>query len=90
MQIPLLKTLAGERVVLVGAKRKRFSFLYHGITRFVDAKGQTLGLVIDRKTLDEIEEDLEARTPEFLASLEASRKSGRVSAATVKQKTRLA
>ena len=90
MSVPLLKTLAEERVVLVGAKRKRFSFLYRGVTRFVDARGHTLGLVIDRKTLDEIEEDLEARTPEFLASLDASRKSGRVSAAAVKRKARLA
>lgn len=46
-------------------------------------------LQIDKKSLEELEEDLEARSPRFLASLEASRKSGRVSAHAVKRKTRL-
>ena len=89
MQLPLLSTLAEERIVLVGAKKKRFPFLQGGITRFVDARGRTLGIVIDKKTLDEIEEDLAVRSPAFLASLEASRKSGRVSADVVKRNARL-
>ena len=89
MQPPLLSTLAEERVVLVGAKKKRFPFLHRGITRFVDARGRTLGLVIDKETLDDIEEDLASRTPAFLESLAASRKSGRVSANAVKRKARL-
>ena len=89
MQFPFLKTLAEERVVLVRAKKTPFPFYHHGVTRFVDSRGRTLGIVIDKKTLDEIEEDLASSTPEFLASLDASRKSGRVSAATVKRKARL-
>ena len=88
MTFPLLKTLVEERVVLVGAKKRRFPFLHRGITRFVDVKGHTLGVAIDKQTLDELEEGVAAGAPAFLASLEASRKSGRVSAATVKRKAR--
>ena len=47
-------------------------------------------LRIDKKTLEELEEDLETKSPKFLASLEASRNSGRVSATAVKRKAGLA
>ena len=46
-------------------------------------------LRIDKKTLEELEEDLEAKSPKFLASLKASRNSGRVSAKAVKRKAGL-
>ena len=35
---------------------------------------------------EKVEEDLEASTPAFLASLEASRRSGRVSGAAIKKR----
>ena len=86
---PTLKTLAEAHVFLVDAKARRLPFRLHGITRLVDPRGHTLGIVIDKKTLDEIEEDLEAQSPRFRASLDASRRSGRVSAKTVKRKAGL-
>jgi hypothetical protein len=61
----------------------------NGITRLVNRRGQTLGILISKKVLDTIEEDLEAQSPRFLASLDASRRSGRVSAKIVKRKARL-
>ena len=89
MLLPLLRTLADEQVFLLDSRTKKLPFHLHGITRLIDLRGNTLGIVIDKQTLDEIEEDLEAQHPAFLASLDASRKSGRVSANVVKRKAGL-
>ena len=77
-------------MVLIGRRTKKLPFLLRGITRLVDTRGHTLGVVIDKKTLDAIEEDLEAQSPRFLATLNASRRSGRVSGKTVKRRAGLA
>lgn len=87
MIAPLLKGLSEEKIMLLEpSKVAKLSFLLKGIVRLIDKKGNTLGIVLDKDTIDEIEEDIEASSPEFLASLEASRKSGRVSGAEVRKK----
>ncbi|RLD17948.1 MAG: hypothetical protein DRI36_02610 [Caldiserica bacterium] len=85
MAEPVLKTLAEEKVVVI----KSFPFPIKGIIRLVDKKGRTLGIILDKRTLDEIEEDIEATSPEFLNFLQKSRKSGRVSGKSVKRKAGL-
>lgn len=88
---PLLQGLAEEKIVLMEPSREfRLAFPLEGIVRFVDKKGNTLGLVMNQQTLREIEEEMEAANPEFLASLDASRKSGRVPGKEVKRKAGLA
>jgi len=85
--VPLLKGLSEEKIVLLDPlQTTKLSFLLKGIVRLVDKKGNTLGLVLDKKTIDEIEEEVEASSPEFLASLDKSRKSGRISGKKVKKK----
>lgn len=86
----LLKSLSEEKVVLLDAALvSRLPFPLRGIVRLVNKKGETLGLLLDRETLEEIEEEAEASNPEFLAALEASRRSGRVSGIEVKKKAGL-
>lgn len=90
MIAPLLKGLSEEKIVLLEpSKVAKLSFLLKGIVRLIDKKGNTLGIVLDKETIDEIEEDIEASSPEFLASLEASRKSGRISGEEVRKKAGL-
>jgi len=87
----LLKGLSEETVVLLGPSTKhKLPFRLEGIVRLVDEKGRTLGLVLDKETLDAVEEELEASSPAFLDSLEASRRSGRVSGKEVKKRLGLA
>ena len=84
---PLLKGLAEEKIVFLKSGRDaRLPFALKGIVRLVDEKGNTLGIVLGRETLEEIEEETEASSPEFLALLEKSRASGRVSGGAVKRK----
>ena len=90
MDSRLLKGLSAEKVVLVRpSQRATFSPLLTGIVRLVDARGKTLGLVLDRATLDDIEEELESSASIFLASLEKSRRSGRVSGDEVRKRAGL-
>lgn len=89
MAIPfLLKELAEERIVLLDkAKLSKISFLLGGLVRLIDKGGHTLGIVLSEEKLEEIKEEFEATSPDFLASLEASRHSGHpVSSAEVKRK----
>jgi hypothetical protein len=87
MVLPLLRGLTEERVVFLNpAQASRLPFALKGIIRLVDRKGNTLGLVLDRKAIEEIEEEVESTSPEFLASLEESRKSGRVPGSEVRRK----
>ena len=84
----LLKGLSEEKVVLLNpAQASKLPFALKGIIRLVDSRGRTLGVVLDRETLEEIQEELEASRPEFLASLDGSRRSGRVSGKEVKRKS---
>ena len=85
----LLKTLAHEQIFLVGSKENKLPFLLDGIVRLIDSRGKTVGLVLDKETLDELEEDLESQNPAFLASLEKSRHSPQVSSKEVKRKAGL-
>ena len=87
MVMPLLKEVI---VRLENSKTFKLSFPLERVVRIVDKKGATLGLVLDKQTIEELEEELEASSPEFLASLEVSRKSGRVSGKEVKKKACLA
>ena len=86
----LLKGLAEEEVVLLShSKINKLPFGLNGIVRLIDEKGNTLGLVLDKVTLSELEEDTESQHPLFLQSLVASRKSGRVKSSEVKKKAGL-
>ena len=90
MIAPLLKGLSEEKVILLEpAQTAKLPFLIKGIVRLVDSQGNTLGLVLDKETLEEIEEEVEAASPEFLASLEHSRSSGRISGKEVKKRAGL-
>lgn len=85
--VSFLKGLAGEKVVLLKASQtSRLPFSIKGVVRLVDGKGHTLGVVIDHEILEDIQEEIEAQNPEFLASLDASRRSGRVSGKEVRKK----
>ena len=87
MVVSLLKGLAEEKIVFLNSTRiSRLPFSLKGIVRLVDEKGNTLGLVLDRETIEEIEEEAEASRPEFLATLAKSRRSGRISGSEVKKK----
>ena len=87
MIVPLLKGLAEEKILFLKPSQcVRLSLLLSGIVRLVDKRGNTLGMVLDKETMDEIEEEVESSSPEFLASLEISRRSGRVSGKEVKKK----
>jgi hypothetical protein len=88
--VTLLKGLSEERVVLLDpSQASKLPFALKGIVRLVDKDGNTLGLVLDRRTLEEIEEELAASSSEFLASLAESRKSGRIPGNDVKKKAGL-
>ena len=90
MIAPLLKGLSEEKVVLLKSSQSaKLAFLLGGIVRLVDEKGNTLALVLNKETLAELEEEIESSSPEFLASLESSRRSGRISANEVKKKASL-
>lgn len=90
MIAPLLKGLSEEKVVLLEpSQAAKLPFSIKGIVRLVDGRGNTLALVLDKETLEEIEEEVEAASPEFLVSLERSRRSGRVSGKEVKHKAGL-
>lgn len=86
----LLKELAEEKIILLKpGDASKLPFPLEGVVRLVDLKGKTLGIILDKATLDEIEEEGAEQNPDFLASLEASRKSGRASGKEVKRKTGL-
>jgi hypothetical protein len=91
MPLPLLlKELAEEKVILLKpSDASKLPFPLEGIIRLVDNKGNTLGIILDKATLEELEEEMEAQSPEFLSSLEESRRSGRVPGKEVKKKAGL-
>lgn len=81
----LLKNLVEEKVILLDrSKRDKLPFPLEGIIRLVDDKGTTLALLLDKYIMEEIEEDMEATNHGFLASLDKSRRSGRVVGEAVK------
>ncbi|MBU0571074.1 MAG: hypothetical protein KJ995_05400 [Candidatus Omnitrophica bacterium] len=86
----MLKGLSEEKVVLLKpSQATKLPFSLTGIVRLVDAKGHTLALILDKETIEGIEEEIEASSPEFLASLDVSRKSGRVSGGKIRKKAGL-
>ena len=87
MVAQLLKGLAEEKIILINsAQAAKLPFTLKGIVRLVDKKGNTLGVVLDKETLEDIEEGLEASSPEFWASVDKSRKSGRVSGKEIEKR----
>ena len=85
---PLLRNLSGEKIMLVkSAAKATLPFPITGIIRMINSKGDTVAIVFGSNTLAEIAEDLEAAKPDFLATLDRSRASGRVSSKEVKYKT---
>lgn len=90
MITPLLKGLSEEKIVMLEpTQAAKLGFLLSGIVRLVNKRGDTIGLVLDKKMLDEIEEETEASSPEFLTSVNASRESGRVSSKEVKKRAHI-
>lgn len=86
----VLKNLAEEEIVLLkNAKNFKLPISFHGILRIVDKTGGTVGVFLDKETLDDLEEDIESSNPSFIAALEESRSSGRVSGDSVKDKAGL-
>jgi len=76
----LLKALTEEKVIMLNRSAKaKLPFALEGIIRLVDKEGNTLALLLDRETLEDLEEDIEASNPDFLASLDKSRRSGKES-----------
>ena len=85
--VPLLRGLVEEKIVLLtDSQKSKLPFSLSGIVRLVDRKGRTIGLVLNKETMDEIEEEAGASNSKFLASLERSRRSGRVPGKEVKHK----
>jgi hypothetical protein len=83
----LLKELSEEKVVLLNSSAvSRLPFPVDRVVRLVDTKGNTIGLLLDKETLEEMGEEVDALAPSFLSSLEHSRKSGRIAGVKVKRK----
>ena len=90
MGFSLLKGLTEEKIMLFKRPRSiKLSLPLAGIIRLVDAEGNTLGIILNKETLEELEEELASSRPDFIASLEESRGSGRVSGDEVKKKAGL-
>ena len=81
----LLKGLAEEKIVLSSSKSLKIKLPARGILRIVNKKGQTLAVLLDKATIDDLQEELESSAPKFLATLERSRNSGRASSAEIKR-----
>lgn len=85
MSLSTLKILAEEKIVslpeLTASPREHLK----GAVRVTD-NGTSLGLFLDTELADALLEDIEASSPEFAAKIEASRKSGRVSAEEVEHR----
>lgn len=79
-------TWLGEEVVSLKSFLAHPSKYLRGIVRVVDRKARSVGVFLDADALDELVEDLEASSPAFLESLDASRRSGRVPGAIVKKR----
>ena len=79
-------TWLGEEVVPLKVFLAHPSKYLKGVVRVVDNKARSVGLFLDADAVDELVEDLEASSPTFLASLESSRRSGRVSGTAVKKR----
>ena len=79
-------TLLGEEVVPLNVFLAHPSKYLKGIVRVVDKGARSVGVFLDAEALDELLEDMEASSPAFLASLEKSRRSGRVSGAVIKKR----
>ncbi len=87
----LLKTLVDEKVVLLDrALESKLPFSLDGITRIVDEHGDTRALLLGKSSIEELEEDIASINPDFLASIDKSRRSDRVSGDAVKVKAGLA
>lgn len=82
--------LLGEEVVSLKSFLANPSKYLKGVVRVVDNNTRSVGIFLDAKALEELLEDLEASSPAFLASLDASRRSGRVSGAVIKKRLGLA
>jgi len=76
----------GEEVVSLRSFLAHPSKYLKGIVRVVDNKSRPIGLFLDAEALEELREDLEASSPAFLASLERSRRSGRVSSKAIERR----
>ncbi|OGC06227.1 hypothetical protein A2230_03085 [candidate division WOR-1 bacterium RIFOXYA2_FULL_36_21] len=86
----VLRGLAEEKIVLLSdAKAHNLPFDIKGITRLVDKKGNTLGLLLDNKILEELEDDIDSQGDDFVKSLKESRISGKVKSSVVKKKSGL-
>ena len=79
---PFLKSLMSEKVMMVS----KLPFAVDGVVRIVDKGGHTLAVVLDKNTIDEIDEEIQASDPKFIASLKTSRKTGRIKGIHVKRK----
>jgi hypothetical protein len=82
--------LLGEEVVSLKSFLANPSKYLKGVVRVVDNNTRSVGIFLDAKALEELLEDLEASSPAFLASLDTSRRSGRVSGAVIKKRLGLA
>ena len=60
-----------------------------GVLRITDNKGETFGLFLDKKAMEDLLEDFECSSPEFWEEIETSRKSGRVSSRQIKRRLKL-
>jgi hypothetical protein len=86
----LLGNLAEEQVVLLDrSKKNKLPFPLKGIVRLIDDKGRTLAFLFDKHVIEEFEEDMAAKDPGFLDSLDKSRRSGRISGESIKAKAGL-
>jgi hypothetical protein len=86
LELMKLATVLREEVVSLTAFLARPSKYLKGVVRVVDKKARSVGLFLDAEALDELLEDIEASSPAFLASLERSRRSGRVSAKAIERR----
>ena len=83
----MVMALLKEMIVwLENSKTLKLSFPLERVVRIVDKKGVTLGLVLDKQALEELEEELESLSPKFWKEIELSRKSGRVSSKEIERR----
>lgn len=82
-----LQALIREKIISLNTlPNSKLPFPVEGIVRVIDSKGRTVALLLSRKVLEEMEEDLESLNPEFIDSLEKSRKTGKVTSRKIEKK----
>lgn len=85
----MLQTFLREEIIPVSKFLNKPKNYLKGVVRLVDRSSKLVGIFFDKAAVDELREEFESKSPEFIKKIEQSRVSGRVSAAAVKKRLKL-